>query len=35
VHRRGGFTLELLDGRPVFRRADGSVLEDRAPPFAT
>jgi hypothetical protein len=32
VHRAGGFTLELLDGRPVFRRPDGSVLEDRAPP---
>lgn len=28
----GGFGLELLDGRPVFRRPDGSVLEDRAPP---
>ena len=32
VHRRGGFRLELADGRPVFRRPDGSVLEDRAPP---
>jgi predicted restriction endonuclease len=32
VHRRGGFTLELFEGRPVFRRPDGSVLEDRAPP---
>ena len=32
VHRPGGFGLELLDGRPVFRRPDGSVLEDRAPP---
>jgi len=32
IHQRGGFTLELLDGRPVFRRPDGSVLEDRAPP---
>lgn len=32
VHERGGFQLELLDGRPVFRRPDGSVLEDRAPP---
>jgi len=38
VHERGGFRLELLDGRPVFRRPDGSVLEDesflkdRAPP---
>jgi hypothetical protein len=32
VHDRGGFRLELLDGRPVFRRPDGSLLEDRAPP---
>jgi hypothetical protein len=32
VHDRGGFRLELVDGRPMFRRPDGSVLEDRAPP---
>ena len=33
VHRHGGFTLEREEGRPVFRRPDGSVLEkDRAPP---
>ena len=32
VHRAGSFRLELLDGRPVFRRPDGSILEDRAPP---
>jgi predicted restriction endonuclease len=32
VHRSGGFGLELLEGRPVFRRPDGSILEDRAPP---
>ena len=32
VHERGGFGLTLEDGRPVFRRPDGSVLEDRAPP---
>ncbi len=35
VHARGGFGLELIDGRPVFRRPDGSVLETsdgRAPP---
>jgi hypothetical protein len=32
VHQRGGFRLELLEGRPVFRRPDGSRLEDRAPP---
>ncbi len=32
VHEPGGFGLELLDDRPVFRRPDGSVLEGRAPP---
>ena len=32
VHQPGAFRLELADGRPVFRRPDGSVLEDRAPP---
>jgi hypothetical protein len=32
VHRPGGFTLEMLEGRTVFKRPDGSVLEDRAPP---
>ena len=32
VHERGGFRLELLDGRAVFRRADGSLLEERPPP---
>lgn len=32
VHDRGGFRLGLQDGRPVFRRPDGSALEDRAPP---
>ncbi len=32
VHQRGGFRLELLDGRAVFRRPDGSLIEDRAPP---
>jgi hypothetical protein len=32
VHE-GGFALETANGRPVFRRPDGSVLEDgRAPP---
>jgi hypothetical protein len=35
VHRRGGFTLELVDGAPVFRRPDGSPLEGRAPPQLT
>lgn len=30
IHR--GFTVEMLDGVPVFRRPDGSLLEDRAPP---
>jgi len=38
VHQPGGFRLELAEGRPVFRRPDGSVLgdrpvlEERAPP---
>jgi hypothetical protein len=32
VHERAGFRLELLDGRPAFRRPDGSPLEDRGPP---
>ena len=32
VHARSGFSLVLEDGRPVFRRPDGSVFEDRAPP---
>jgi hypothetical protein len=32
VHARVGFGLELVEGRPVFRRPDGSVLEGRAPP---
>jgi hypothetical protein len=32
IHQPLGFTLELVDGRPVFRRPDGSVLEERAPP---
>jgi hypothetical protein len=34
VHDRRGFRVELRDGRAVFRRPDGSVLEDRAPPAA-
>ncbi len=32
VHERGGFRLEPIEGRPVFRRPDGSILEERAPP---
>jgi hypothetical protein len=32
IHERGRFALELLDGHPVFRRADGSLLEERPPP---
>ena len=32
IHERGGLSLALEDGRPVFRRPDGSVMEDRAPP---
>jgi Domain of unknown function (DUF222)/HNH endonuclease len=31
VHRPGGFDLRTVNGRPVFRRPDGSVLEGRAP----
>jgi hypothetical protein len=31
IHR--GFRVEMIDGvRPLFRRPDGSVLQDRAPP---
>ncbi len=36
-HARDGFRLVVEDGRPVFRRPDGSVLQDRAeraPPMA-
>ena len=36
-HARGGFGLAVEDGVPVFRRPDGSVLEDvaeRVPPLA-
>jgi len=32
VHQRGGFRIELVDGRPVFRRPDGTLMEERAPP---
>jgi hypothetical protein len=32
IHRPRGFTLEIVEGQPVFRRPDGSILEDRAPP---
>jgi hypothetical protein len=32
VHRPGGFGLALIEGRPVFARPDGSVLEDRGLP---
>jgi hypothetical protein len=31
VHE-GGFGLEILEGRATFRRPDGSILEERAPP---
>ena len=39
LHERGGFRLDMEDGRPVFRRPDGSLLVDlgrgeRAPPLA-
>jgi hypothetical protein len=30
IHR--GFGVKMLDGRPLFTRSDGSVLDDRAPP---
>jgi hypothetical protein len=33
MHRSGVFGVELVDGVPVFRRPDGSVLSDRAPPL--
>jgi Domain of unknown function (DUF222) len=32
VHERGGFGLSIEDGAAVFRRPDGTRLEDRAPP---
>jgi hypothetical protein len=32
VHEPSGFSLRLEEGLPVFRRPDGTVLEDRAPP---
>jgi uncharacterized protein DUF222/HNH endonuclease len=32
VHEPSGFSLRLEEGMPVFRRPDGTVLEDRAPP---
>ena len=34
IHQRSGFRLRLVNGRPEFRRPDGSVLEDpdRGPP---
>ncbi|MFN2544696.1 MAG: DUF222 domain-containing protein, partial [Actinomycetota bacterium] len=34
VHPPGRFRLAIVDERPVFRRPDGSVLEDRGPPDA-
>lgn len=30
IHR--GFGVEMVDGRPVFNRPDGTVIDDRAPP---
>jgi hypothetical protein len=32
IHRRGGFTVEFVASRPEFRRPDGSILAERAPP---
>jgi hypothetical protein len=28
----GGFGIEMVEGRPVFHRPDGSVIDDRSPP---
>jgi hypothetical protein len=33
LHEREGFRLAMEEGRPVFRRPDGSILADRAPPW--
>jgi hypothetical protein len=30
IHR--GFAIQMVDGQPLFRRPDGSPIEDRAPP---
>jgi hypothetical protein len=32
VHEGGRFLIEMDGGRPVFRRSDGGVFEDRSPP---
>jgi HNH endonuclease len=32
VHAKSGFSMEMVNGRPVFKRPDGSVLLDRGPP---
>jgi hypothetical protein len=32
LHWIGGFSVEVASGSPVFRRPDGTILEDRAPP---
>jgi Domain of unknown function (DUF222)/HNH endonuclease len=32
VHAKSGFSLEMVNGRAVFKRPDGSVLQDRGPP---
>jgi hypothetical protein len=32
THENDGPQLAIVEGRPVFRRRDGTVLEDRAPP---
>ena len=32
LHEKNGFRLKLKEGRPMFRRPDGLVLEDRGPP---
>jgi hypothetical protein len=32
VHQRRGFRLDFDGDLPVFRRPDGTLCEDRAPP---
>lgn len=35
IHERRGFRLEIVQNRPVFRRPDGSALDERGPPLTT
>lgn len=32
LHGASGFRVEIANGHPLFRRPDGTILEDRAPP---